>query len=59
MVVNCFTNPLQGNNFKIFRDVIMGYYHVNNFLTDDITIKERVKKVSKIKMVEKSTVPFI
>ena len=59
MISDYFTKPLQGKAFKIFYDVIMGYAHINTFLTADLPIKERVEKFKNIKMIEKSTVPCI
>ena len=45
MIADYFTKPLQGKMFKLFRDVIMGYAHVDSILNSDIPqIKERVGK---------------
>ena len=44
MTADYFTKPLQGNIFKIFRDVIMEFSHVDTLLTTDLPIKERVEK---------------
>ena len=59
MIADYFNKPLQGKDFKIFRDVIMGYAHIDTLLTADLPIKERVKKCNNIKMIEKPTVPCI
>ena len=45
MIADYFTKPLQGKPFKMFRDLIMGYVHINNLLKEiDLSIKERVVK---------------
>ena len=59
MVADYFTKSLQGKDFNIFHDMIMKYYHVDSFLTLDLPINERVEKVYKIKLIEKSTIPCI
>ena len=45
MLADFFTKPLQGELFRIFRDVIMGHKHINtllNMLIPKNTSKERV-----------------
>ena len=44
MVADYFTKPLQGALFHKFRDVIMGFKHVNTLKKPDINVesKERV-----------------
>ena len=32
IISDYFTKPLQGKMFKIFRDFIMGYVHINDLL---------------------------
>ena len=52
MIADYFTKPLQGKDFSIFCDVIMGYSNVDTLLTEDIPIKRRVKKVTKVKLLK-------
>jgi hypothetical protein len=43
MLADFFTKPLQGKLFRMYRDVIMGYRHISELSSIDIsTIKERV-----------------
>jgi Reverse transcriptase (RNA-dependent DNA polymerase) len=43
MLGDFFTKPLQGNLFRIFRDVILGYHHVDTLVLDDTSkAEERV-----------------
>ena len=47
MVADYFTKPLQGNNFKIFRDIVMGNSDINDVIGDlklSHAMKERVDK---------------
>ena len=47
MLVDYFTKALQGNVFRRFRSVIMGYTHINDLLFDpEFSLKERVKKIN-------------
>jgi hypothetical protein len=60
MIADYFTKPLQGKVFKMFRDLIMGYVHINDLLKEiENTIKERVDKHEIIeksrKVIEKSS----
>ena len=49
MLADYFTKPLQGNLFRRFRDVIMGYKHINDLLLDPgFLLKERVEKLNNI-----------
>jgi hypothetical protein len=49
MLADYFTKPLQGNLFRKFRSVIMGYTHINELLLDpDFLLKERVEKRTNI-----------
>lgn len=49
MLADFFTKPLQGQLFKRFREVIMGYRHINDLLLDpNFMLKERVEKNSNI-----------
>ena len=45
MLADFFTKPLQGNLFRKFRDVVMGYKHVRSLDVHDRTSadKERVR----------------
>ena len=52
MIADYFTKPLQGKQFRLFRDLIMGYMHINDFLKEiDRSIKERVEKQKKVRFV--------
>ena len=45
MIADYFTKPLQGSLFKLFRDLIMGYKHIEDILKEiAIAAKERVEK---------------
>ena len=49
MLADYFTKPLQGKLFRRFRQVIMGYVHINDLLLDpDFLLKERVEKLHNI-----------
>ena len=49
MLADYYTKPLQGNVFRRFRDVIMGYTHINDLLSDPaFLLKERVEKYNNI-----------
>ena len=49
MLADYFTKALQGNVFRRFRDVIMGYTHINDLLLDPgFLLKERVEKLNNI-----------
>ena len=49
MLADYFTKPLQGNVFRRFRAVIMGYVHINDLLLDpNLKLKERVEKLNNI-----------
>jgi hypothetical protein len=49
MLADYFTKPLQGKLFRNFREVIMGYKHVNELLLDPtFPLKERVENRDKI-----------
>jgi hypothetical protein len=49
MLADYFTKPLQGKLFRSFREVIMGYKHVNELLLDPtFPLKERVENRDKI-----------
>jgi hypothetical protein len=44
MIADYFTKPLQGKQFKLLRDYIMGYVHINELLKEiDRLAKERVE----------------
>ena len=42
MLADFFTKPLQGNLFRFFRDILMGYVSIEEIIKDDIEMKERV-----------------
>ena len=42
MLADCFTKPLQGHLFKLFREIIMGWKFIT-ILLDKIALKERVE----------------
>ena len=49
MLADYYTKPLQGNVFRRFRAVIMGYVHINDLLLDpNFKLKERVEKLNNI-----------
>ena len=52
VIADYFTNPLQGKAFKTFFDVIMGYAHINNLLTVDLPIEERVEKETRLNLLK-------
>ena len=45
MIAEYFTKPLQGKMFKKFRDLIMGYVHINDLLQEiEFSAKDCVEK---------------
>ena len=45
MLADFFTKPLQGSLFQKFRDVILGYKHIDSLTSDDLLVpEERVEK---------------
>ena len=42
MLVNFFTKPLQGNWFRFFRAILMGYVSIEEIIENAIEMKERV-----------------
>ena len=45
MIADYFTKPLQGRQFTLFRDLIMGYKHIDDILSEiRSAAKERVEK---------------
>ena len=46
MVADFFTKPLQGNLFRKFRDVVLGYKHIASLydMTEQTLAQERVGK---------------
>ena len=49
MVADYFTNPLQGNVFKLFLDIIIRYKHIEDILADiESTSKECVGNQNKV-----------
>ncbi len=56
MLADYFTKPLQGKLFRMFRDVIMGYRHINELLLDPtFPLKERVENRDRIVIENVST----
>jgi hypothetical protein len=43
MLGDFFTKPLQGNLFRTFRDVILGYHHVDTLSAAPSEAEERVE----------------
>jgi hypothetical protein len=55
MLADYFTKALQGSLFRTFRDIIMGYVHVDTILLDPShPLKERVEKTIKNRIVSES-----
>jgi hypothetical protein len=49
MIADYFTKPLQGKQFKLLREIIMGYMHINDFLKEiEPSIKEHVEKQKRL-----------
>ena len=46
MIADFFTKPLQGNLFRLFRDIILGYKHISELdnIVEKISSEERVEK---------------
>ena len=42
MLTDSFTKPLQGNWFRFFQDILMGYVSIEEIITNDIEMKDRV-----------------
>lgn len=56
MWADYFTKPLQVSCFKRYRDVIMGYVHINDLLLDkNFPLKERVEKMNIVIQILKSS----
>ena len=51
MLADFFTKPLQGTLFKKFRDVVLGYVHIDTLLmsTEEDSAQERVEKNGNLK----------
>ena len=59
MIADFFTKPLQGNLFKRFRDIVLGYKHISSIHEEPATdgcdsIQERVKKTDGLKTVKEN-----
>ena len=39
ILADFFTKPLQGNFFRFFRDILMGYVSIEEIIKDDIEMK--------------------
>ena len=48
MLVQFFTNPIEGYIFGRFRYIIMGYLHINNILLDSPYILKEIVEIYKI-----------
>ena len=46
MIADFFTKPLQGNLFRLFRDIILGYKHISELdgIVEKLSDEERVRK---------------
>ena len=42
MLADFFTNPLQGDLFRFFRDILMSSVSIEEIIKGDIEMKERV-----------------
>ena len=56
MIADFFTKPLQGNLFRKFRDIILGYKHIDTLHEEhdenvDLSPQERVRKENSYKTV--------
>jgi hypothetical protein len=55
MLADFFTKALQGNLFRTFRDIIMGYIHIDTILLDpSYPLKERVENTNKNRIVSEN-----
>ena len=43
MLVDFSTKPLQGNLFRFFRNILIGYVSIEGIIKDDIEMKEGVE----------------
>lgn len=60
MLADFFTKPLQGNLFRKFRDVVLGYVHIDTLTqTPQVSVEERVEDQAKTDEVRMSTVDVI
>ena len=60
MLADFFTKPLQGNLFRKFRDLILGYVHIDTLTqTPQVSVEERVGDQAKTGEVRMSTVDMI
>ena len=59
MVADFFTKPLQGNLFRKFRDVVLGYKHITSIydMTEQTLAQERVGKGEIVILRENSNRP--
>jgi len=57
MLADFFTKPLQGELFRFFRNIIMGYVSVTDLFNEDSKIKERVGKCEKEVILNTSEIP--
>ena len=49
MLADFFTKPLQGELFRFFRNIIMGYVSITDLFSENDEIKERVGNWEKYK----------
>ena len=53
MISDYFTKPLQGKMFKMFRDLIVGYVHINDLLqANELSVKERADKTKNVTVIQ-------
>ena len=54
MLADFFTKPLQGSLFRKFRDVVLGYEHINTLINDEkiVPLQERVRNGVLEKIIE-------
>ena len=57
MIADYFTKPMQGNKFRMFRDLIMGYVHINDiFKAIELSAKECVEKSKNVTKIQKPNI---
>ena len=56
MLADFFTKPLQGELYRYFRNIIMGYSPITDLITEVLKIKERVEKNAKWHKYEKKLI---
>ena len=56
MLADFFTKPLQGELYRYFRNIIMGYTPISDLITEVLKIKERVEKNAKWQKYDKKLI---